>query len=1454
MKAAPVATTAAPTPAAAAPARIAGPAPVTAEVGGALGTIQRGLTGGSPLPMPLRSRMEAGFGAGFGDVRIHSGGAAGAAAAALGAEAFASGNSIAFAPGLYRPGTTAGDALIAHELAHVVQQRRAGAGGAVQMHQALSSPGEAAEVAADRAAATVLAGGRATVGTGGLSLRDRILRRARPGAGSLAVSPALSQAPAQPGAVAPGSGPVLTPVMTARVSPAGGEVTGLGRAMPAAAPKGPDEAQVAQGATTAEGAAPASVMVAGTPAGAAAPVASPARAERRDRPPRDRAEAEDRRAEPAPEAEAERPRGGGGGGGGARRFGRNLGDRGAAAAEEARARLDRHATALGTHEGAGTRIDAARAAAEPPATAAEADGQRTQAGQLAEAEVPTPDAAAAQARAASGLAAVAPTTIEELDDFSGPAGAGTRDGLARTLAEDAARQADPVRQAMAGLSSPPPGAAPDPAVPQPEPLAAPDTAAPALGAATPPPVPDASLDASEFREDADETLAGHDVDDRTLQRAEEGPLRAIGDDKSELDAAVDSATTEARSTEARATGVASATLSAAEGEAETAMIGGRQTGQQAVSAEQDSARSSEETGERTLVEQIETTYSTAETAVNDRLGRLQTDAVEAFRDQQGARLDTFAADVRADLEAFKSRRYTGARGLYYRARDWVLSINSLPEVRDLYQRHRASYIADIDAMIATLKTGIEQSVTECRQILADARTRIDTLAEENRGSLDDAARAALDRARQGFDRMEARIEASRRAALQALDRERDRAIAEMDARLEEIRAENAGLVDRIAAAIRALAALLGQFLGLMTRITRMGIGAFLSAAASQAREGVQNHLWEQLKEAFKEWIFSKVPGLQLLLALPPNWVEMLAAMATSMIGLFVENLPAMLPAIGVAAMIWLATQLAVKLIPGAGAIMAVIDAIRAAWSLVQSLFSAATAFFQYVMTVAQPGNGAVSFARALAHGIVAAVDMVLTFLGVDALIRRVAGAILRPFGRIVQRIQTRFRQWSERRRARRGDRPGHRRERDGGRDGEDSHRRRRAEAEARRRDRDDDRRGPTRGADRNRRGDTPEARRRREREDRERRDRERLARAVRELPGRIRPLLRRGVPGLLLRARLAIWRVQYRLSALEIDRSGSGFRIEARVNPGQVVVGGITFERDELLIEIRRIAQQVARDPRVAAASREIRGGQTRSQTAAQRRSGSDTLNTPVGERTNIAGLHNVNVTAPRRRHGQVEDVTIGGAGTFRRTQQHGTARNQTISGVSGTALDYDEAQGVIGQRPRHFAEALRRIGQRTGGPVPGTDMAAAAEHVGIRFQEAQRSPAMLAHMPFEQMQLAAGQTDAAIRNHPAYGEESTRRMAAVDRNLAQRAGLDPDNPDWSQADTSRLGGRQARGSTARQIERECAYIAAAVAARGLMFNSRSEALTELRRIVFEHFSMGVQSLDGPIALGPGGD
>jgi hypothetical protein len=70
------------------------------------------------LPATVRARFERAFGVDFGDVRVHEDGAADAE----GAEAFARGTDLHFAPGRFDPTTTAGLELIGHELAHVVQQ------------------------------------------------------------------------------------------------------------------------------------------------------------------------------------------------------------------------------------------------------------------------------------------------------------------------------------------------------------------------------------------------------------------------------------------------------------------------------------------------------------------------------------------------------------------------------------------------------------------------------------------------------------------------------------------------------------------------------------------------------------------------------------------------------------------------------------------------------------------------------------------------------------------------------------------------------------------------------------------------------------------------------------------------------------------------------------------------------------------------------------------------------------------------------------------------------------------------------------------------------------------------------------------------------------------------------------------------------------------------------------
>jgi Domain of unknown function (DUF4157) len=80
---------------------------------------------GAPLEPSLRTIMETRFGAGFGDVRIHTGAAAGALCEALRARAVTLSRDIVFGDAQYAPASPAGQRLLAHELVHVMQQRAA---------------------------------------------------------------------------------------------------------------------------------------------------------------------------------------------------------------------------------------------------------------------------------------------------------------------------------------------------------------------------------------------------------------------------------------------------------------------------------------------------------------------------------------------------------------------------------------------------------------------------------------------------------------------------------------------------------------------------------------------------------------------------------------------------------------------------------------------------------------------------------------------------------------------------------------------------------------------------------------------------------------------------------------------------------------------------------------------------------------------------------------------------------------------------------------------------------------------------------------------------------------------------------------------------------------------------------------------------------------------------------
>jgi hypothetical protein len=107
--------------------------------------------GGHALDAQVAGRLGPSLGESLGDVRVHTGDHAAALARAVSARAFTVGNDIFFGSGEYRPGSSSGNELIAHEVAHTIQQRGAPASGPLSVSQ----PGDTLEREAEAVARDV---------------------------------------------------------------------------------------------------------------------------------------------------------------------------------------------------------------------------------------------------------------------------------------------------------------------------------------------------------------------------------------------------------------------------------------------------------------------------------------------------------------------------------------------------------------------------------------------------------------------------------------------------------------------------------------------------------------------------------------------------------------------------------------------------------------------------------------------------------------------------------------------------------------------------------------------------------------------------------------------------------------------------------------------------------------------------------------------------------------------------------------------------------------------------------------------------------------------------------------------------------------------------------------------------------------------------------------------------
>jgi outer membrane protein OmpA-like peptidoglycan-associated protein len=138
--------------------RVSASSHASAEVPSSVDAVLR--TAGEPLDAATRSFMEPRFGYDFSQVRVHTDSDAAQSARDVGALAFTVSNHIAFAGGQYAPGSVGGNRLLAHELAHVVQQGGAGSVNGSPVSGVIQRAGDPAAIPTAFACPTDLTTGR----------------------------------------------------------------------------------------------------------------------------------------------------------------------------------------------------------------------------------------------------------------------------------------------------------------------------------------------------------------------------------------------------------------------------------------------------------------------------------------------------------------------------------------------------------------------------------------------------------------------------------------------------------------------------------------------------------------------------------------------------------------------------------------------------------------------------------------------------------------------------------------------------------------------------------------------------------------------------------------------------------------------------------------------------------------------------------------------------------------------------------------------------------------------------------------------------------------------------------------------------------------------------------------------------------------------------------------------
>lgn len=532
-----------------------------------------------------------------------------------------------------------------------------------------------------------------------------------------------------------------------------------------------------------------------------------------------------------------------------------------------------------------------------------------------------------------------------------------------------------------------------------------------------------------------------------------------------------------------------------------------------------------------------------------------------------------------------------------------------------------------------------------------------------------ALRKAVDKAVDIVNKLADGLKKAVQKALDMLGATLDKALQLFEKGLDAIIDAANAVVQGAIKAAQAVVEALGTWVKLIKDVAS-GPLAWLGKLGAAVWDGIKNHLWSAFKTTVIDWFKSKVFEL---LGVGGIILELLLEGGLTKEHIIQMALDALMVAIPAALISILIEKLVSMIVPAAGALMAIIEGLQAAWGTISRIIAAFSAFMAFLLAVKGGGAGAL-FAAVLASAAVVVLDFVANWL-----LKKLMSAA-RKVGAKLKGLAEKFK--AKRKAKKDAKAKKHHDEHDGHGD--------------KKKDKHDD----------HDQGDKE----RKKKEEKDKKNQEILAKAQRELPPKIHAALQKRPGKLMFRARLAAWRLQYRLTSLQMIEQGDRFKIKATVNPSAELDGGFIAD---VLAMLKRIGDRLLREnpealQRAADRAEELKidPSQAKAQRAYAPKNATESLaiaahqkaQQPDREPRDRTLVHHGTVEGG----GQVQSVHEKPGGKGERVQGDEVVRPVNPDGSASNATKYKQLAQTLESRgvtPQDLGEAMRSMSR--GFPIP---------------------------------------------------------------------------------------------------------------------------------------------------------